>query len=371
MVREIPIGGRCEKMGTKVELHQFIDHAVDIHESKSTVNYVYLNRVLHELVKHLGISNLQISLEGGDTFPPPKQTLSVPTVVSDTGSLDKEGDGGAEGDTAAGDTTSGNEISRNLSSEAAVPTSESRASVLSEKDSKMISDLQDKVLEMEKKMSFVEDLVPDEKKIAHTESMIGDMWNFTNLGKRVDGCEDTLAEKTKQIKQLQDKITKMEGSKPDEALAQELAKKVEGLMKLKDEIDSKINTLPTKSDIENIQENYVSWIGLDEILRNYKPPRTPVPPSREGIAALQKADELDQKTDDLGSKLTGLQQEVIKKMDADIVDAKIEEAFKQKRPPSSRTELARQHFAETLQDLQDRLNKLEGQFSDHSSLARE
>ena len=96
----------------------------------------------------------------------------------------------------------------------------------------------------------------------------------------------------------------------DEALAQELAKKVEGLMKLKDEIDSKINTLPTKSDIENIQENYVSWIGLDEILRNYKPPRTPVPPSREGIAALQKADELDQKTDDLGSKLTGLQQEV-------------------------------------------------------------
>ena len=26
----------------------------------------------------------------------------------------------------------------------------------------------------------------------HTESMIGDMWNFVNLGKRVDGCEDTL-----------------------------------------------------------------------------------------------------------------------------------------------------------------------------------
>lgn len=49
-------------------------------------------------------------------------------------------------------------------------------------------------------------------------------------------------------------------------------------------------------------------------------------------------------------------------MDADIVDAKIEEAFKQKRPPSSRTELARQHFAETLQDLQDRLCKLEGTF---------
>ena len=97
---------------------------------------------------------------------------------------------------------------------------------------------------------------------------------------------------------------------PDEALAQELAKKVEGLIKLKDEIDQKINTLPTKADIDNIQENYVSWIGLDEILRNYKPPRTPVPPSREGIAALQKADELDQKTDDLGNKISGLQQEV-------------------------------------------------------------
>lgn len=24
--------------------------------------------------------------------------------------------------------------------------------------------------------------------------MIGDMWNFVNLGKRVDGCEETLGE---------------------------------------------------------------------------------------------------------------------------------------------------------------------------------
>ena len=28
--------------------------------------------------------------------------------------------------------------------------------------------------------------------LQHTESMIGDMWNFVNLGKRVDGCEHTL-----------------------------------------------------------------------------------------------------------------------------------------------------------------------------------
>ena len=47
-------------MGTKVELHQFIDCAVDIHERKSTVNFVYLNRVLHELAKHCGISNLEV-----------------------------------------------------------------------------------------------------------------------------------------------------------------------------------------------------------------------------------------------------------------------------------------------------------------------
>ena len=48
-------------MGTKVELHQFINHAVDIHDSKSTVNYVYLNRVLHELAKHMGISNMEVN----------------------------------------------------------------------------------------------------------------------------------------------------------------------------------------------------------------------------------------------------------------------------------------------------------------------
>lgn len=143
-------------------------------------------------------------------------------------------------------------------------------------------------------------------------------------------------------------------------MAQELAKKVEGLIKLKDEIDGKISVLPTKADIDAIHDNFVTWIGLDEILRNYKPPRTPVPPSREGIAALQKADELDQKTDDLGNKISGLQAEVKNKMDMEGLDAKIEEAFKQKRPPSSRTEMARLHFTEHLQTLQDRITALEG-----------
>lgn len=54
-------------MGTKVELHQFIDLSVDIHERKSTVNFVYLNRVLHELVNHLGIGNLEVRIEKFET----------------------------------------------------------------------------------------------------------------------------------------------------------------------------------------------------------------------------------------------------------------------------------------------------------------
>ena len=49
-------------------------------------------------------------------------------------------------------------------------------------------------------------------------------------------------------------------------------------------------------------------------------------------------------------------------MDAEGLDAKIEEAFKQKRPASSRTELAKQHFSEALQDLHDRIDKLESKF---------
>ena len=88
-----------------------------------------------------------------------------------------------------------------------------------------------------------------------------------------------------------------------------------------------------------------------------------MPPSREGIAALQKAGELDAKTDDLGNKLAGLSQEVKNKMDAEIVDAKIDEAIKQKRPPSSRTEMARARFTETLQEIEERIAKLEGRFS--------
>ncbi|XP_063684184.1 glutamine-rich protein 2-like isoform X8 [Bolinopsis microptera] len=363
-------------MGTKVELHQFIDLSVDIHEQKSTVNFVYLNRVLHELVKHLGIGNLEILIEDGNDRPPsPKQTVSLPNVA--------------------------------LTTEPDSKPVESTMSVLSDSDNQVISDLKDKVDGLEKKISVMDGLVPDETKMQHTESMIGDMWNFVNLGKRVDGCEDTLethaklidgirkeikdlnsykfyldqlkenstidlramidglisdmGEKTKKINGLTDKIRALENSKPDEALAQELAKKVEGLIKLKDEIDGKMAGLPTRADITNIQENYVSWIGLDEILRNYKPPRTPAPPSREGIAALQKADELDQKTDDLGDKISGLEKEVIGKLDKDEFAARIEDAIKQ-RPPSSRTEQARKHFTEALQDLQDRIAALEAEF---------
>jgi len=369
-------------MGTKVELHQFIDLSVDIHERKSTVNFVYLNRVLHELVKHCGIGNLEILIEDGSDVPPsPKQTVSLATVVSDTGDAPPP--------------------------EATPVTVQSTMSILSDSDNKALSDLQLKVDGLEAKMSVMDNLVPEEAKLQHTESMIGDMWNFVNLGKRVDGCEGTLethaklidgirkeikdlnsykfyldqlkenstidlramidglisdmGEKTKKINALTDKIKSLENSKPDEALAQELAKKVEGLIKLKDEIDGKIAGLPTRADIATIHENYVTWIGLDEILRNYKPPRTPVPPSREGIAALQKADELDQKTDDLGDKISGLEKDVIGKLDKDEFSARIEEAIKQ-RPPSSRTEQARLHFSETLQDLQDRLASLEAEF---------
>ena len=48
-------------MGTKVELHQLIDLSVDIHEGRSNVNFTYLNRILHELVKHLGIGSTTVS----------------------------------------------------------------------------------------------------------------------------------------------------------------------------------------------------------------------------------------------------------------------------------------------------------------------
>jgi len=367
-------------MGTKVELSQLVDLAVDIHEHKSNVNFVYLNKVLHELVKHLGITGLEIPLDGDDDAPPPKHVISAPAVMV-TGSQD-----------------------RPLSADR----TRSATSVLSEADNKTISDLREKVDGLEKKMSMMDELVPDETKVQHSESMVGDMWNFVNLGKRVDGCEETLeahaklidglrkeikelngykfyldqlkdnspmdlrtmidglisdmGEKTKSINKLNTKVKDLENAKPDEALAMELAKKVEGLISLKDEIDSKLSSLPSMDDIRNIHESYVTWIGLDEILRNYKPPRTPVPPSREGIAALQKAGELDQKTDDLGNKISGLEKEVQRKMDAEIVDSKIDEAIKQKRPPSSRTEMARARFTETLQELHDRILKLEEEF---------
>lgn len=377
-------------MATKVPLHKFIDFSVDIHEKKSTVNFVYLNRILHELVNHLGVGDLEILLEDGNDRPPtPKQTVSLPTVESETGTVVQS----AESD--------------GLDTVAVPVPVQSAMSVLSDSDNKAISDLKLKVEGIEKKMSVMDSLVPEETKLQHTESMIGDMWNFVNLGKRVDGCESTLdlhaklidgirkeikdlnsykfyldqlkenstidlramidnlvsdmSEKTKKINSLSDKIKAMENSKPDEALAKELADKVEGLMKLKDEVDGKIATLPTREDIQMIHENYVTWIGLDEILRNYNPPRAPMPPSREGIAALQKADELDQKTDSLGDKISGLEREVGGKLSKDEFSARMEEAIKQ-RPPSSRTEQARQHFSETLQDLQDRIAALEAEF---------
>ena len=141
-----------------------------------------------------------------------------------------------------------------------------------------------------------------------------------------------------------------------------MAKKVEGLLKLKDEIDDKILSLPTKQDIDNIHELYVTWIGLDEILKSYKPPRSPVPPSREGVEALQKAGLLEGKTDEMGKQLSGLEKEVKAKIDEEGLETKIEEAIKQKRPPSSRTEMARTRFTEALQELQDRLNYLECKF---------
>ena len=55
-----------------------------------------------------------------------------------------------------------------------------------------LSDLQDKMEKLEKKLSTLDDMVSDETKQQHRESMVGDMWNFVNLGKRTDGCENTL-----------------------------------------------------------------------------------------------------------------------------------------------------------------------------------
>ena len=47
----------------------------------------------------------------------------------------------------------------------------------------------------------------------------------------------------------------------DEALAQELAKKVEGLATIRDEIEAKLGGLPPMADIKNIHESFVTWIG--------------------------------------------------------------------------------------------------------------
>ena len=45
---------------TKIALHNLIDVAVDIHDGKSVVNFVHVNRVLHELVNHLGIADKEV-----------------------------------------------------------------------------------------------------------------------------------------------------------------------------------------------------------------------------------------------------------------------------------------------------------------------
>ena len=46
---------------TKIALHNLIDVAVDVFNGKSTVNYVHVNRVLHELVNHMGIADKEVS----------------------------------------------------------------------------------------------------------------------------------------------------------------------------------------------------------------------------------------------------------------------------------------------------------------------
>ena len=56
----------------------------------------------------------------------------------------------------------------------------------------------------------------------------------------------------------------------DEGLALELAKKVEGLISLKDEIDAKMAGLPTMADIQNIHESYVTWIGRFLFLQSFR-----------------------------------------------------------------------------------------------------
>lgn len=376
-------------MAQKVELHQLVDLSIDVQGGKSTVNFGLLNNLLHELIKNMGLGNVQVVIEGDqDGAPPPKEAMSIP-VTNGVGSV-----------------TPDIEVQQSVSFPTASPTFDNAG--LAGGDGKLLGDLQDKVLDIERKLNSFDNLVSDDAKVQHTESYIGDMWNFVNLGKRVDGCESGLeahskildelrkglkqlndykfyldqlkdnstldlrlmidgltsdaSEKTKIINAAKDRIKKLEDAKPDESLAQELAEKVKELMAMKAEIDGKLAGLPSMDDIENIKENFVTWIGLDEILRNYKPPRSPMPPSREGVEALARAGEIKEKTDELGNKIDELGRTVKTKVDTDEFEAKMEEAIKQKRPPSSRTEMARQRFTEAMQELADRLAALEAEF---------
>jgi len=391
-------------MAQKVELHQLVDLSIDVQGGKSTVNFGLLNNLLHEMIKNMGLGNVQVVIDGDqDGAPPPKEAMSIPS----SNGLDNAH---VQDDEARRTPELDNLTKQSVSFATASPTFDNAS--MGGGGEKLLGDLQDKVQDIEKKLSTFDNLVSDDAKVQHTESYIGDMWNFVNLGKRVDGCESGLeahskildelrkglkqlndykfyldqlkdnsavdlrqmingltadaSEKTKIINAAKDRIKKLEDAKPDESLAQELAEKVKGLMALKDEIDGKLASLPSMDDIENIKENFVTWIGLDEILRNYKPPRSPMPPSREGVEALARAGEIKEKTDELGNKIDELGKTVKTKVDTDEFEAKMEEAIKQKRPPSSRTEMARQRFTEAMQELAERIAMLEAEFGGKS-----
>jgi len=391
-------------MAQKVELHQLVDLSIDVQGGKSTVNFGLLNNLLHEMIKNMGLGNVQVIIESDqDGAPPPKEAMSIPS----SNGLDNAH---VQDDEARRTPELDNLTKQSVSFATASPTFDNAS--MGGGGEKLLGDLQDKVQDIEKKLSTFDNLVSDDAKVQHTESYIGDMWNFVNLGKRVDGCESGLeahskildelrkglkqlndykfyldqlkdnsavdlrqmingltadaSEKTKIINAAKDRIKKLEDAKPDESLAQELAEKVKGLMALKDEIDGKLAGLPSMDDIENIKENFVTWIGLDEILRNYKPPRSPMPPSREGVEALARAGEIKEKTDELGNKIDELGKTVKTKVDTDEFEAKMEEAIKQKRPPSSRTEMARQRFTEAMQELAERIAMLEAEFGGKS-----
>lgn len=50
-------------MAQKVELHQLVDLSIDVQGGKSTVNFGLLNNLLHELIKNMGLGNVQVSFK--------------------------------------------------------------------------------------------------------------------------------------------------------------------------------------------------------------------------------------------------------------------------------------------------------------------